>query len=89
MLFNLIRNRRYYFALSLLFILPGLLAMIYNVVVTPSHTPWKLSVDFRPGSRFVLKFNGDANEDKIRTVFTQFGFNNPEISRLGAANENL
>ncbi len=89
MLFNLIRNRRYYFILSLLFITPGLLAMIYNVATTPTHTPWKLSVDFRPGSRFVLKFNDTATEDKIRATFNQFGFINPEISRLGAANENL
>ncbi len=89
MLFNLIRNRKYYFLLSLLFILPGLVAMIYNTATLPTHTPWRLSVDFRPGSRFTLKFNGAASEDKIRTVFDQYGFRNAEITRLGAEGDNL
>ena len=88
-MFNIVRNRRYYFILSLLVIVPGLIAMIYNTAILPTHTPWKLSVDFREGSRFVLQFTSPASEDKIRAVFEQFGLTNPSISHLGAEGENL
>ena len=89
MLYNIISNRRRYFLLSLAIIIPGLVAMIYNIVTLPTHTPWKLSVDFRPGSRYVIKFLGPASEDKIRTVFQTSGFSNAEISRLGSETDNL
>jgi preprotein translocase SecF subunit len=88
-MFNIVRNRATYFLISLAVILPGVVFMIYNVITLPTHTPWKLSVDFRQGSIFVLKFNGPATEDKIRTTFGQFGLNNPEVSRLGAESDNL
>lgn len=87
-IFNIIRNRKVYFLLSLLFIVPGLLAMVYNVITLPTHTPWRLSVDFRAGSRFELKFNGPATEDKIRQVFQQYGASNPAVTRLGAEADN-
>ncbi len=88
MLFNLIQNRRIYFILSLFIIAPGVLAMIYNVITLPTHTPWKLSVDFRPGSRFEYKFNSPASEDGIRAVFAANGVASPEVSRVGAIADN-
>lgn len=88
-MFTIVRDRRYYFLLSLAIILPGIIAMIYNTITLPTHTPWRLSVDFRQGSRFVLKFTGPATEDQIRAIFEQFGQTNPLVSRLGADSENL
>jgi preprotein translocase SecF subunit len=87
-IFNIIRNRKVYFLLSLVFIIPGVLAMAYNVATLPTHTPWRISVDFRAGSRFELKFNGPATEDKIRQVFQSFGASNPAVTRLGAEADN-
>jgi preprotein translocase SecF subunit len=87
-IFNIIRNRKVYFLLSLVFIIPGVLAMVYNVVTLPTHTPWRISVDFRAGSRFELKFTGPATEDKIRQVFQGFGASNPAVTRLGAEADN-
>lgn len=88
-IYNIVTNRRLYFIMSLCFIIPGVVAMIFNTITLPTHTPWKLSVDFREGTRFVLKFNGSATEDGIRGAFASNGVSNPEISRLGAASENL
>jgi preprotein translocase SecF subunit len=87
-IFNIVRNRAIYFLISTLIIVPGIGFMIYNTATLPTHTPWKLSVDFRPGSLFVLKFTQPATEDKIRGVFEQFGLNNPQISRLGSETDN-
>lgn len=88
-LFRIVENRRYYFILSLLVILPGVLAMIYNVITLPTHTPWRLSVDFLPGNRFEVKFTQPVSEDQIRSVFQSFGITNPAITRLGNPAENI
>jgi preprotein translocase SecF subunit len=88
-IYNIVKNRRVYFILSLMLIVPGVLAMIFNTLTLPTHTPWRLSVDFREGTRFVLKFQQPTDEGKIRAVFTQNGVNNPEISQLGAAADSL
>jgi preprotein translocase SecF subunit len=88
-MFNIVRNRAVYFLISLAVILPGIIFMVYNTATLPTHTPWKLSVDFRQGSIFILKFKEAATEDKIRATYQQFGQNNPEVSRLGAESDNL
>jgi preprotein translocase SecF subunit len=88
-IFNIIRNRRVYFLLSLLFIIPGVLAMVYNTITLPTHTPWRLSVDFKEGSRFELKFTGPISEDQIRQTFQSVGsVNNPAVTRIGAEADN-
>lgn len=86
-IFKIVENRRYYFILSLIIIIPGILAMIYNMITLPTHTPWKLSPDFLAGSRFELKFDGSINEDQIRGVFRQFNITNPTVTRLGTAED--
>ena len=88
-IFNIIRNRRVYFIISLLLIVPSIVAMVYNVVTLPTHTPWRLSVDFKEGSRFELKFTGPATETQIRDVFQQVGgVSTVAITQLGNAADN-
>lgn len=87
-LFRIVENRRFYFALSLMIILPGVIAMLYNVITLPTHTPWRLSVDFLPGNRFELKFQQPISEDQIRAVFQSFGITNPAVTRLGDPADN-
>ncbi len=88
-MYHIVRNRAIYFLISLAVILPGLGFMVYNTVTLSSHTPWHLSVDFRQGSIFDIKFNETVTEDAIRNVFEQFGLSNPSISKLGADSDNL
>jgi preprotein translocase SecF subunit len=87
-IFKIVENRRYYFLISLIIIAPGILAMIYNTITLPTHTPWKLSPDFLAGNRFELRFNGPISEDQIRGVFQRFGVTNPAVTQLGTPEEN-
>ncbi|MCS7088757.1 MAG: protein translocase subunit SecF [Thermoflexales bacterium] len=87
-IFRIVENRRYYFLISLVFIVLGVAAMVYNVITLPTHTPWKLGVDFLPGNRFELRFTQPISEDQIRQVFQQFGITNPSVTRLGDPAEN-
>lgn len=87
-IFKIVENRRYYFLFSLLIIVPGIIAMLYNVITLPTHTPWKLSPDFLAGNRFELVFEQPIAEDQIRDVFQRFNITNPAITRLGTTEDN-
>lgn len=87
-IFKIVENRRIYFIISLIVIIPGLLVMVYNTITLPTHTPWKLSPDFLAGNRFELKFNEPISEDEIRGVFQRFGVTNPAVTRLGTEADN-
>jgi preprotein translocase SecF subunit len=87
-MFNLVEKRRWYFLVSGAVILVGVVTMIYSVVTLETHTPFPLSVDFRSGTRFVLRFERSIGEGEIREVFAQFDVTNPSVTRLGAVGEN-
>jgi preprotein translocase SecF subunit len=84
--FNLVQKRRWYFLISTLVIIPGIVAMIYSTI--EYGTPVRLGVDFESGSKFVLKLQGDASENAIRDIFERNGLNNPTVTHLGAVTEN-
>jgi preprotein translocase SecF subunit len=85
-MFNLVEKRRWYFLISTLVIIPGIVAMIYSTITY--GTPVRLGVDFESGSKFVLKLEGTASEDAIRNTFESHGLNNPSVTRLGDPAEN-
>ena len=85
-MFNLVEKRRWYFFISMLVIVPGIVAMIYSTI--EYGTPVRLGVDFESGSKFVLKLEGPASEDDIRNAFESNGLNNPSVTRLGDSSLN-
>ena len=85
-MFSIVEKRKLYYLLSLVVIVPGLIAMIYSTVTF--GTPVRLSVDFTGGSLFGLQFSGPTTEDAIRGVLAQFGEGNATIQRLGRPEEN-
>ncbi len=81
-MFNLVEKRRWYFLLSALFIIPGLVIMGYSWATTGA--PFRLSIDFLGGSIYNITFvGGDVTEDNIRLVFEENGDENPIIQQLG------
>ena len=87
-MFTIVQNRKWYFLLSLIIIVPGILAMIYNVATLPTRSPWRLSVDFREGNRFELKFQQPISEDQLRQTFVANGISSPQITHVGAPTDN-
>ncbi|MGB7341481.1 MAG: protein translocase subunit SecF [Phototrophicaceae bacterium] len=85
-MFNLVEKRRWYFLLSAMILIPGLLVMGYSWVTTGA--PFRLSIDFLGGSIYNLTFVGDdVTEDSVRLAFEQNGDENPIIQRLGQDGE--
>jgi preprotein translocase SecF subunit len=85
-MYNLVERRRWYFLLSALLIAAGVAAMVYSTLTFGA--PVRLSIDFKGGSLFVLKFEEAAGEEAIRDVFTEFGQDDPIIQQLGAPEDN-
>ena len=85
-MFDIVQKRRWFFILSALVIVPGLLIMIYSTMTTGA--PFRLSIDFLGGSIYELKFEeSGASEDGIRRVFGAVGDDNVIIQRIGAAGD--
>jgi preprotein translocase SecF subunit len=85
-MFTIVQRRKIWFLVSLIIIVPGIIAMIYNTVTLGS--PWRLSVDFREGNRFELQFKQPISEAQLRDVFVANGVSSPQITRLGAETDN-
>jgi len=86
-MFNFAKHRKYYFLLSTLVIVPGVIAMIFSTVTTGS--PVRLGIDFVGGSLFELQFDGTVTEDAIRDVFSQFGLQDVVLQELQPVEETL
>ncbi len=86
-MFNIVERRRWFFLLSAIVIVPGLIIMLLSTVSTGA--PFRLSIDFLGGSIYELKFEDDgASEDAIRAVFNSFGDENVIIQRIGGSDDN-
>ena len=93
-LIDVVKYRWVWFLLSLMLILPGLVAMIYSSVTSENHFPLKVGIDFTGGT--ILQYNVNkkvSNEDvaKIRENLELQGIENPVIQVLSSAipQENL
>lgn len=71
-MFNIVEKRQWYFLLSALIILPGLVAMVYSIVTYGS--PIKLGIDFTGGALVELRFEEPVQPAQVRQVFVEHGF---------------
>lgn len=70
-MFRLVEKRRWFFLLSALIIIPGLIAMIYSLATT--GLPFKLAIDFTGGSIWELSFPQAVQPADVRTLFVETG----------------
>jgi preprotein translocase SecF subunit len=71
-MFNIVEKRQWYFLLSALVIIPGVIAMIYSIAMFGS--PIKLGIDFTGGALFELRFEQPVQPAEVRQVFVDHGF---------------
>jgi preprotein translocase SecF subunit len=80
-MFNFVQRRRIYFIFSGVVITLGILSIIYSLVATGQ--PFRLSVDFRGGTRFEIRFDEAVRESQIREVFADFDHAGADVTALG------
>lgn len=86
---DVVKYRWVWFGLSLLLVIPGLVAMGYNMINSPEHLPVKVGIDFTGGTISQYSVNKDVPNSEIenlRTKLTQAGVENPVIQVLRTNN---
>jgi preprotein translocase SecF subunit len=76
-MFTIVEKRHWYFILSALVIFPGLVAMIYSIMMFGSPVP--LSIDFTGGSLLELRFEQAVPTSDVRQVFVETGFSGSTV----------
>jgi preprotein translocase SecF subunit len=71
-MFSIVEKRHWYFLLSALIIIPGLVAIVYSTVVFGS--PVKLGIDFTGGALLELRFEQPVLPEDARQIFVDQGF---------------
>ena len=80
-MFRLVEKRKWYFLLSALVILPGLVAMIYSLATT--GLPFKLAIDFTGGSIWELSFDQAIQPSDLRQIFVDAGYGDTAVTTIG------
>ncbi len=86
---DVVKYRWVWFGLSLLLIIPGVVAMIYSMVTYPTHFPVKVGIDFTGGTITQYSVNKDVSNSEVevlRTKLIKAGIENPVIQILKTNN---
>lgn len=80
-MFDLVGKRRWWFLVSALLIVPGLLVMIYSTIAEGS--PLRLGIDFTSGSLLELRFEQALAPGDVRAVALDSGLDEAEVKSVG------
>lgn len=91
-LIDIVKYRFWWFALSALLILPGVVAMIYSSITYPTHAPLKVGIDYTGGT--ILQYSVDKlvtgkEITKVSEKLETAGIKNPflQIINVNAADK--
>lgn len=79
-LIDIVKYRFWWFALSAVLIIPGVVAMIYSSVIYPTHAPLKVGIDYTGGTILQYSVNENITNKEItqtREKLEASGFENP------------
>jgi preprotein translocase subunit SecF len=65
---DIVKYKWVFIALSAIFIIPGIIAMIYSMSVYPSHAPLRVGIDFTGGTMLQYGFYKDINKSDVVTI---------------------
>ncbi|NLG51479.1 MAG: protein translocase subunit SecF [Chloroflexi bacterium] len=80
-MFNLVQKRRWYFVISAILIIPGIVAMIYSTIAFGS--PVRLGIDFTGGSLLELRFEQPVELADIRPIIQDGVFSDATVQTVG------
>lgn len=85
-LFDIVGKRKWYYILSLVFITPGLIGMIFSQI--EFGTPLKLGIDFTSGSLMELQFDQPVQPAQVQQVFANFSYNDVDFKDTAVTTAN-
>lgn len=89
-LIDIVRYRFWWFALSAILIVPGIIAMIYSSMIYPNHSPLKVGIDYTGGT--ILQYSVDkkiTNKEiaQTRENLETAGIENPFLQIINVNSE--
>ncbi|MHB9033245.1 MAG: protein translocase subunit SecF [Anaerolineae bacterium] len=78
---RLVQNKRWYFIISAILIIPGLISMIYTTIST--GTPFRTSIDFKGGSLWEISFSQPVSPADVVAIFKDDGYNDTTVQTVG------
>ena len=79
---DIVKYRFLCLGISAIFLLPGIISMIYSSVVYPTHTPLKVGIDYTGGTTLQYGVKEDVTNDKLSAVrqdLVKNGIENPYL----------
>ncbi len=76
-MYNIVDKRYWFFTLSLLIIIPGLIAM--GISIARFGAPWRLSIDFTGGTIMELRFEQPVSTEKVYLIFEAAGYDDTTV----------
>lgn len=79
-LIDIVKYRFWWFALSALLVLPGVVAMIYSSITYPDHAPLRVGIDYTGGTILQYSVDKKVNNDEMtltREKLVTAGVENP------------
>ena len=91
-LIDVVKHRWHYLTISIVMLIPCILAMLYLMFTQPNHSPVKLGIDFTGGTILQYGIENSVTPEqisKIRTELESNGINNPIIQNLSDTSGNV
>jgi preprotein translocase SecF subunit len=82
-MYQIVQHRKWYYLLSSLVIIPGLIAMVYSIFA--SGSPVRLGIDFTGGVYWEFQLNESAQPAQVRQVFVDEGLSDTSVTTVGDA----
>lgn len=91
-LIDIVKYRFWWFALSAILVIPGLIAMVYSSITYPSHAPLKVGIDYTGGTILQYSINQVVPNEEVTKISEKLetaGIENPflQIINVNPANK--
>ncbi len=88
-LIDIVKYRFWWFALSAILIIPGIVAMVYSSMIYPDHAPLKVGIDYTGGTNLQYAVNTTVDNSAIshtREKLSAAGIENPFLQIINVNN---
>lgn len=87
---NIVKYRWVWMGLTCLFLLPGIIAMIYSAIISPKHLPLKVGIDYTGGT--ILQYSIDQKVDNnkladLRINLEKAGIDHPSLQIINISDD--
>ena len=85
---DIVKHKFIYLAISAILLIPGIIAMVYSMIIYDTHTPVKVGIDYTGGTTLQYGVKDSISNNKLSEVRDALELNGIEKSVLQIINVN-